>query len=326
MMRAVRSERLTHEGTMRSRPTKEDVLWMGAGAVILAALLLVVWHFRRDEDPARLLASKASRVDLVAGMEVALSRAAEAEKSAVLAITDQDSKAFADQARAATAEVDRKRQELGKLLDTGGTGRERDLLAQFSRAFDDLRRIDDEVLALAVKNTNLKAYALLFGPAAEALAATGGALERVAARAGGAEARQVMLHAFGAEVAIQRVQILLSPHIAEESDAKMDQMEEAMRKDEDQVRRGLHALAAVPALKGSGDLAAATSGFARYEEIKARILALSRENTNVRSLSLSLDRKRKATLVCAEALSALEQAVLDEPIPGVTYGRPASPR
>ena len=153
---------------MKNRPHTEDVLWMGAGAVVLALVLLVVWHFR--QDPAQQLASKATRVDVVGRMQVAVASAAEAEKSAVLAITDQESQTFADQARAATAEVERERQELGKLLATGGTPRERDVLTQFSDAFVALRRIDDEVLRLAVRNTNLKAYDLLFGPARDKLA------------------------------------------------------------------------------------------------------------------------------------------------------------
>jgi hypothetical protein len=304
-----------------TRPTKQDVLWMGAGAAILAVLMLVVWHFRRDESPAQQLASKAARVDLVAGMELALARAAEAEKSAVLAITDEDSRTFADQARSATAEVDQKRTELGKLLEPGGSQREKDLLAQFSQVFGDLRRVDDEVLQLAVKNTNLKAYALLFGPAADTLASMHDALARAVATA---DAKEVMVTAFGAETAALRIQVLLAPHIAEESDSKMDQLEASMRKEEIEARKDLGALAAT--LKGNADLAMAASSFGRYEEIKSRILALSRENTNVRSLALSLNQKRKATLLCLESLNALKQAVLEEPIAGVTYGRPPSPR
>jgi hypothetical protein len=79
----------SREGSMKNRPSKEDVLWMVAGAGFLALLLLVLWHFR--QDPTQQLAFKASRVDLVGRMQVALASASEAEKSAVLAITDQDS-------------------------------------------------------------------------------------------------------------------------------------------------------------------------------------------------------------------------------------------
>jgi hypothetical protein len=305
---------------MPSTPGKKNVVWMAAGMALLAALVVVLWQFR--QDPARQLAFKASRVDLVGRMQLALASAAEAEKSAVLAITDQDSQTFADQARAATGEVERERQELAKLLATGGTQRERDLLAQFSDAFGTLRRIDEEVLRLAVKNTNLKAFGLLFGPAADALAELDAALSRLGARhAASPDARRVTPLAFGARLGVLRIQVLLAPHIAEESDAKMDRLEASMVEEERKVRKDLDDLGALPRLGGDADLATAASSFARYRDLKARIIALSRENTNVQSLAQSLNEKRKAMILCLEALEALKLAILDEPIAGVTYGR-----
>jgi len=68
------------------------------------------------------------------------------------------------------------------------------------------------------------------------------------------------------------------------------------------------------------------SCYARFTKIKTQTLDLSRENTNVRSLSISLNQKRKAMLLCQEALSALKQAIVGEPVRGVTYGSPARPR
>ena len=298
---------------------------MVAGAVIMALMVLVVGHFH--QDPAQQLAFKASRIDLVGRMQLALASASEAEKSAVLAITDQDSQTFADHARAATTEVERERQELGKLLATGGAQRERDLLSQFSEAFGTLQRIDDEVLRLAVKNTNLKAYGLLFGPAADTLAEMDADFSRVMARcADSPDAERVMLLTSGARIGVLRIQALLAPHIAEESDATMDRLEASMVKEEMQVRKDLDGLAKLPKLEGDAELATAASGFAHYGEIKARILALSRENTNVRSLSLSLNEKRKAMILCLDALNALKQVILEEPIAGVTHGRPPNPR
>lgn len=300
---------------------------MAVGALLLAITFAVIWIFRRGETPEQQLAFKATRVDLVSSIEVALARGSVAEKSAVLAATDEESQTFADQARAAASEVERERQELAKLLDTGGTQREKELLAQFSQAFADVRRIDEEVLGLAIKNTNLKAYRLLFGPASAELAEMSRSLDRIAGRAGGGpDGKQVVVLALGAETAVQRIQVLLAPHIAEESDAKMDELEGAMRKDEEDVRKDLDALNALRGFRGSPDVASAASAFGRYEGIKGQILALSRENTNVRSLALSLNQKRNAMALCLETLAALKQAVLDEPIPGVTYGNLPVPR
>ena len=150
-------------------PNKENAIWMAAGAVILILLFLVVFHFYQKQNPAEQLAFKASRVDLVSRMQSALASASEAEKSAVLSITDQNSQTFADQARTATADAEKARRELGELLKTGGTQVEKELFNQFSELFAEFQRIDNDLLNLAVKNTNIKAYSLAFGPATAAL-------------------------------------------------------------------------------------------------------------------------------------------------------------
>ena len=295
----------------------QEFRWIAIGAVVFLVLvvMLVVLHFHTEHRAAEELAFKAKRADLVARMRLTLASASEAEKSAVLAVTDQDSRAFAEQARAATAEVDRERKDLGELLMAGGTQGEEDLLAQFSKAFTDFQRIDNDLLSLAVKNTNIKAYGLAFGPAADALKGMGTALSRLVAKsAGSPEGRNVALLAFGAQTAALRIQTLLAPHIAEESDEKMDKLEALMTSEDQQVRKDLDGLAALQELRGDPDLETAASDYARFSEVRARILSLSRENTNVRSLAISLGQKRKVLFLCQGVLSALQEAILEEPI------------
>jgi hypothetical protein len=252
----------------------------------------------------------------------ALAVASDAEKSALLSPTDQGSQSYADQARAATAEVERGRRELGKLLKAGGTQEEKDLLDQFSRAFTEFQRVDAELLPLAVRNSNLKAFGLAIGPAAQALEEMATAVSRLVAKsATWPDARNVVLLAFGAETAALRIQALLAPHIAEESDKKMDELEAVMTKQDQQARDDLDRLAAIPRLKADPDLDAASSSYTQFGKVRAEILALSRENTNVRSAAISLSQKRKVMLLCRAALDALQQAILAEPQAGVDYGR-----
>ncbi len=259
----------------------QGFLWMAAGAVILLVVMLVVLHFQTGQSPAEQLAFKAKRADLVARMRLTLASASEAEKSAVLAVTDQDSQTFADQARAATAEVERERKELGELLAAGGTQGEKDLLDQFSKVFIELQRIDNDLLSLAVKNTNIKAYSLAFGPAADALKEMDTALSRLVAKsAGSPEAGNVALLAFGAQTAALRIQTLLAPHIAEESDKKMDELEALMTKEDRAGPQGSgwpgrasRNFAVIPILKRRRRI---TPGSARSGGVSSRSLARTR--------------------------------------------------
>jgi hypothetical protein len=310
---------------MTMKPGLRDFFWMAAGAAVLLVIVLVALLFHQGNNTAAQLALKAQRVELAGRMRLDLASASEAEKSAVLAITDQDSQAFADQARAATAAVERERTKLGELLQAGGTENEAKLLAQFSRDFAEFQRVDKEVLDLAVRNTNLKAYALAFGPAAETLNEMDAALSRLATQSAGStssEAKQVLQLADDARIRALRIQALLAPHIAEESDSKMDELEARMAKEDAEVQKDLKGLASLLKSAASPDLETATSRYAQFGEIRTRILKLSRENTNVRSLALSLNQKRKVMLVCQDDLAALEQAVQREPVPQM----PVSPR
>jgi len=308
-------------GYMTIKPGIREFLWMVAGAVILLVVILLVLHFKVTANPAQQLAFKARRADLAGRMRLTLASASEAEKNAVLAVTDQDSLAFADQARMATAEVERESKELGELLATGGTQDEKDILAQFSREFVKLKLIDDDLLGLAVKNTNIKAYGLAFGPAADTLTELNAALARLVEKsAGSADDRNVAMLVFGAQTAALRIQILLAPHIAEESNAKMDELESRMAGEDQLVRKDLDSLAGLQEFHGDPDLETAESGYARFSEIRKQILALSRENSNVRSLAISLGQKRTVLLLCQDALSALQDAILKEPVEGYEYG------
>lgn len=312
---------------MKIKPTIKAVLWMMPGAAIMLLLCLMVSFVQNKNNPTEQIAFKARRIDLVSRMQLNLASSSEAEKSAVLAITDQDSKIFADQARAAAVEVERERLALAELLKTGGADDEVNLLDQFSQFFTEFQRIDDELLTLAVKNTNLKANSLAFGPAADALKEMNASLSRiVTANTKSINANEIMLLAFTAQTSVLRIQTLIAPHIMEESDEKMDKLEVLMAKEDEQVRHALVDLKALDKLIGDADLSKAESSYAEFTKLKTEILSLSRANTNVRSLSISLNQKRRILLLCQGVLIALQQAIFDEPVRGVTYGFPERPR
>lgn len=300
---------------------------MATGALVLFLFMVFVLHFRTGERPVGQLAFKTKRVDLVARMRLNLASASEAEKSAVLAINDQDSKTFADQARATTLEVDKEHNELGKLLAAGGAQGEKDLLVQFSKIFIELKSIDSDLFVLAVRNTNIKAYGLAFGPATDALKDMNTALSSLVEKSATLpEARNVALLACGAQIAALRIQTLLAPHIAEESEMKMSELEAQMTREDYVVRKDLNGLSGVEEFRTNPDLESALTSYARFSELRSKILVLSHENTNVKSLTISLGRKRKVLFMCQDILSALQQTIIDEPIMGLNNGSASNPR
>jgi hypothetical protein len=306
---------------MSIRPGLRDFFWMAAGALPVLAITIFVLYFQKAPDPSLQLASKDRRIQVVEEMRISLTAASELEKSAVMATTDEASQSFADQARAATAVVEAGRSKLKPLLEADGTKGEGELLDRFSHAFAELNVIDQNLLELATKNTNLKAYSLAFGPAADTLREMDAALSRIlteSARSDSPKIRQATLLASRAQSGALRIQALLPPHIGEESDQKMDDLEAQMAREDQEVRKSLNGLAGIFRGEGNKDLEVATSHYAAFTELRDQILRLSRENTNVRSLTISLNQKRTAFSLCQDALTALEQAIQNEPVANYT--------
>jgi hypothetical protein len=279
----------------------KSLLWSLVGTALLAALLVLAFR-----SPSKALVGKTTRLELVARMRSELAAESEAEKSAVLAITDAESQLYADQARARARELERDAAALGPLLQ----GAERQELIRFSDDFAQLQKVDEQLLALAVQNTNLKASALAFGPAAAAVAEMDGALSRLMAKASD---KQILLAAARALAGALRIEALLPPHIAEESDARMDALEATMSKEDEEVRSALAEL--------GPEAESARAAYARFSSLRKQILQLSRENTNVRSLSISLHQKRQRMLTCEASLALLEKTIADEPVPGMPRPR-----
>jgi hypothetical protein len=298
----------------RERPALSSALWVLAGAVILLTLTVLVLHFRPQSAAAR-LEEKDRLLGMVADMRLHLGSSIDAEQSAVMATTDEDSRAFADRTRSESADVEKLNAEIGPLLRTD---QEKALQAQFAAAFADLKRIDAELLELAVKNSNVKATALAFGPCARTVQDIDAALRRIARRHPG-DPRVSML-VLEADTGVLRIQARIPSHIAEESDPAMDSMEALMRADEKGAREAASELSAM--LPKDADMQTVNDRIEVFFDLERRIIELSRANTNVKSLALSLTVKRKAAALCQDALSALQEAVQSEEVPGAVQERP----
>ena len=85
-----------------------------------------------------------------------------------------------------------------------------------------------------------------------------------------------------------------------------------MAQEDRRVHESLDELAAMEKLTADPNLTIARSSYARFSDTKTEILKLSRENTNVRSLTISLNQKRKIMVLCLDALANLRNAIEQE--------------
>jgi len=232
---------------------------------------------------------------LAAEMHVEFMKAAEASNRAVMSDTDAASTAAAEQAAGSRKVVSRDQQALRQLIAKLGYGDDGAILEAFGTRFNTYQQLDDEILPLAVENTNLKAQRMSFVDARAAAAAVRSALSGDRSPASSA-----------AQIGVLEILALQAPHIAEPGDEAMTRIEAEMAAAETDVRTALTELRrSLP--KPQSD--AATAAFDRFMAVNADIVKLSRRNSNVRSLALTLGKKQTITAECDSQLQALEHAL-----------------
>jgi hypothetical protein len=246
---------------------------------------------------------------LTADLLLQFTRGADAANRAVMADTDEKSLAFAREAEQATQAVQKDIDTLGPILKELNYAEETRLLGAFGSRFAEYRTLDRRILDLAVENSNLKAQRLSFGPAQEAADAFRDSLAAVTSSVPAGDRWRVEALVATAVATVREIQVLQAPHIADADEAVMTRMEKRMATSEMAARKALETLTNLVQPSSRPRLAAASAALDRFMDLNAQIIALSRRNTNVRSLALSLDQKRTLTVSCEDSLRSLHDAL-----------------
>ena len=265
---------------------------------LLACLLLLSTGCR---TPRLALEDRAEAMRLATDLRVSFAAATGASNRAVMAGSDDGAAAAAAEAReargAAVAAAEQLRDVLRRLRYT----RDLALLDEATKQVRQYAAFDEEVLALAIEGSNAQAQRLSFTDGRTAADAFVGAADSLARTN-----RDLSGVAAQAARAVREIQALQAPHIAEPDDAAMDALEVSMESSKEAARAATRTLAAAAATAERRALEAALE---RFLAVHDRILRLSRQNSNVRSLAMALGRNRAMAASCDEQLRGLASAI-----------------
>jgi hypothetical protein len=290
-------------------------LFMGMGLILMLVAGLI---FLAVRDPAPhpflqdFMRNLTQKTHLLSGMQTNLFKSEQAEKSAVMADTDEASMTFADQSRQAAESVENGRRELESLIEKDPTDKEKQLLREFNESWRELQKIDQEILDFAVQNTNLKAMALSFGKGGEVMHRFENALGRLISSGLSVDSPcRVTVLASQALISGFKIYNLHALHIAEQRDEKMDEIEALMNGHSKAIEALFSELMRTVGGEDRVSLQEAITAHAELTALTAEVVDLSRRNTNVKSFQLSIGRKRRMVAQCDGILISLLETVRD---------------
>lgn len=234
--------------------------------------------------------------------------AVDAANRAVMGSNAEAAAGFVEEAEKARNSVKQTENRLSALLRERGYVEEGKLLQDFHGKFAAYEVLDRSILELALEKTNAQAARLSFGSAAETAEAFKGALSALVTSAARADACRIRALSAEAVLAIREVQVLEAPHIAEPTDEVMTRLEARMHASETKARE---ALAELGTVVGSEALVPAEAAMTGFLATHAQIVSMSRRNTEVRSLAMTLGEKRQLVLACQDSLQALARALTE---------------
>jgi Four helix bundle sensory module for signal transduction len=274
---------------------------------VLGAFTLYGTLYKAGYNPFE---TQSIKSDLVSKMRINLLEANAAEKNAVLAITDEESEAFAAQARQAADSVEKSRNEIESIIHQDEFQHEAELLNEFNICWSQYRKLDETILNLAVQNTNLKAQKISSTQCAQEIALFEGSLNRIIEPDNkNNQCSEAVIPAYEAVTAGFKIFALHKPHIEEADDKQMDNIEQSIKSYDGSAKKALNRLSGIAALRDNPDLKNAQTAYDRFMNLTNEVLRLSRLNTNIRSTELSLGKLRLISSQCQEILTTLQGTV-----------------
>jgi len=290
-------------GVLRRQPTTSAI-----GGLCLIVSTAAAAAGCRNGSPLVLTQQVEAR-RLASTIRVQFNKAIEASNRAVMEVTDEASAAAARETGQATQAVERDLTTLERVLGELAYGDESRQLETFKTCFGGYRTLDADILPLAVENTNIKAQRLSFGPARDAATAFRQALDAAGRSSAAKNACCVDALIQKAVAAVLDVQVTQARHIAESDDGAMSQMEREMAASQAAARKSLEELKQLVPPPAQPRVDAAIAALDRFDAVNAELVTLSRRNSNVRSMALSLGKKRTVTAECDAILQGIESAL-----------------
>jgi hypothetical protein len=248
--------------------------------------------------------------ELVSTMRIHLLKASEAEKNAVMAITDAASEAYAGEARQAADAVETSRKETESLINQGESQSERELLNEFNACWSQYRKLDETILNLAVQNTNLKAQQISSAQCTQEIQKLEDSLNRIIQQGNNnKQCNEAVIPAYQALTASFKIFTLHKPHIEAADDPQMDKIEQAITSYNEVAQNAFNALKGMAALADNPDLNNAKTAYDKFMTLTNEVIRLSRLNTNIKSAELSLGKQRLVSAQCQEILVTLQKTV-----------------
>jgi hypothetical protein len=284
--------------------------WSVSLALVLA--LAVIWpKFHKVtlqlED---VVGNFAKKSQILSQMKANLLRSVEAEKSAVLSDSDEETEAFAAQSQQAIDDVEKGRKELDALIDSSIPEGEWKSLQEFDRCWAEYLKTEQIILDLAVKNTNYKAAKLSLTEANDAVQRLAHDLSELLERdSSSGNCEQMAIPVLHAVTACFHSHYLQMTHIRSAVDSEMDQIEVEMKENNAVVEKSISTLAGLTDESGRALLKDARKAYEDYLEVTKEIISLSRQNTDIKGMELSLGKKRAVTSECYGILVSLQETV-----------------
>lgn len=272
----------------------------------LFGALAVFSYYRGSHNP---FVIEFIKDDLLSTMRIHLLEATEAEKNAVMAITDETSENFAARARQAADEVESSRKKIEAIILQEKRPQETAIFNKFNTCWSQFRQLDETILALATQNTNLKAQNISATQGAQEMDRFEQSLKGLIHRNTNNKHNEVVVLSYEALTAGLKILALHKPHIEEADDQEMDKIEQSIKSYDKSARKALGSLRGIVDPSSSEDMKNAETAYEQFMNLTGEVLRLSRMNTNIKSAELSLGRKRLISSQCQEILATLQETV-----------------